>query len=267
MNVRRQNAGVTEQLIERHELIVNNNDYQTTRRGQSCRSIIDLTLSTHRVGLLTAWEIDEDLATTSDHEVTVFSWLPLCSATTEREGKATPNWNISRLRGDEQTMKAAGEHCDVLSDYRTPISAQATASELDEEFKLASDPDRCWRGLRCTKTQVPSYTPAIQVGGVDGRPDEVVATAEEKEEIFTAQAFPPQASNDGNIVIPNTREKLSADEVHEALSVQSVKKAPGVNGISFKALRLLWRWAEDRIVAPHPRMRQNGLPLLHLEDS
>lgn len=31
--------------------------------------------------------------------------------------------------------------------------------------------------------------------------------------------------------------------------MQSVKKAPGVDSISFKALRLLWQWAEDRIVA------------------
>jgi hypothetical protein len=81
-----------------------------TRRGKSCRSIIDLTLSTRRVGPLAKWEIDEDLATTSDHEVIVFSWLPLCSTTTEREGKAMPNWNIDRLCTDEQTVKAAGEH-------------------------------------------------------------------------------------------------------------------------------------------------------------
>lgn len=336
--VGRQNAGTTEQLIERHELIVNNNDYQPTRRGKSCRSVIDLTLSTGRVGPLATWEIDEDLATTSDHEVIVFSWLPLCSTTTEREGKATPNWNIDRLRVDEQAMKAAGEHWGELSDCRIPISAQATTSELeaeacwiqdslkavldkhapgrppnarskrwwtdeikqerrrfgrarrefnggllnfddyrsvrndyyrhirrakrlawerflegafptDEESKLASDPGRCWRALRYTKTQVPSYTPAIKVGGMDGQPDRVAATAEEKEEIFIAQAFPPQARDDGDIGIPNTRAKVSADEVREALFVQSVKKAPGVDGISFKALRLLWRWAEDRIVA------------------
>jgi hypothetical protein len=42
---------------------------------------------------------------------------------------------------------------------------------------------------------------------------------------------------------------MSAREVREALFTQSVKKAPGVDGIGFKALRLLWRWAEDRIVA------------------
>jgi hypothetical protein len=33
---------------------------------------------------------------------------------------------------------------------------------------------------------VPSYTPAIKVGGVDGQLDRVAATAEEKEEIFIA---------------------------------------------------------------------------------
>ena len=132
----RQNARTTEQLIERHELIVNNNDYQPTRRGKSCRSIIDLTLSTCRVGPLATWEIDGDLATTSDHEVTVFSWLPLCSTTAEREGKATPNWNIDRLCADGQAMKAAGEHWGELSDCRMPISAQATTSELEAEV--------CW---------------------------------------------------------------------------------------------------------------------------
>jgi retron-type reverse transcriptase len=42
---------------------------------------------------------------------------------------------------------------------------------------------------------------------------------------------------------------VSAREVREALFAQSVKKAPGVDGIGFKALRLLWRWAEDRVVS------------------
>jgi hypothetical protein len=88
---------------------------------------------------------------------------------------------------------------------------------------------------------VPSYTPAIKVGGADGQPDRVATTAEEKEEIFIAQAFPPQARDNGDIGILNTRAKVSADEVREALFVQSVKKAPSVDGISFKALRLLWR--------------------------
>lgn len=39
-------------LIERHGLIVNNNDQQPTRRGKGCKSVIDLTLSTCGVGAL-----------------------------------------------------------------------------------------------------------------------------------------------------------------------------------------------------------------------
>ena len=45
----RRNAGTTERLIERHDLIINNNninDRQPTRWGKNCKSIIDLTLST-----------------------------------------------------------------------------------------------------------------------------------------------------------------------------------------------------------------------------
>jgi hypothetical protein len=77
----------------------------------------------------------------------------------------------------------------------------------------------------------------------------VAASAEEKEEVFMAQAFPPQPSSEENVEIPNTSVKVSVDDIRVALFEQSVKKAPGVDGISFKAVRLLWRWAEDRIVA------------------
>jgi hypothetical protein len=42
---------------------------------------------------------------------------------------------------------------------------------------------------------------------------------------------------------------VSASGVREALFAQSVKKASGIDGIGFKALRLLRRWAEDRVVS------------------
>jgi hypothetical protein len=118
----------------------------------------------------------------------------------------------------------------------------------DEHSELTDDPERCWRALRYTKPQVPSYTPAIRVSGVDGRPDTTAATAEEKEKIFMAQAFPSQTRVGGETAFPDSVADVSAREVREALFAQSVKKAPGVDGIGFKALRLLWQWAEDRVV-------------------
>lgn len=335
----RQNAGTVERLIEKCELIINNNGHQPTRSGRNCRSVIDLTLSTRKVGALVTWEIDESLATTSDHEVIVFEWAALNAASSEKQVNATQYWNIDRLCSDKQALEAASEHWLYLSEGRSLINAWATSpAELEAEAlwiqdslravmdrhaagraprprskrwwtdeirqqrrlfgsarrahndgrisideyrrvrndyyiyirrakrlawerflegvfptddgsKIASDPTRCWRALRYTKPQVPAHTPAIKVGGIHGQPDEIAATAEEKEHIFMAQAFPPQAVDNEVIQIPDTSAGVSAQQVREALFTQSVNKATGIDGIGFRALRLLWRWAEDRVVA------------------
>ena len=335
----RQHAGTVERLIERYGLIINDNDHQPTRCGKNCRSIIDLTLSTRGVGALITWEIDELLATTSDHEVIVFEWMPLNAVVWEGKINAVGNWNIDRLCADEQALEAANEDWLERSERRplinawaaSPIELEAEAQWIQDSLRAVLDkhaageapkarskrwwtyeitqrrrwfgsarrahndgrvsfdeyrrvrndyytfirrakrlawerflegifptngdsaialgPSRCWQALRYTKPQVPSHTPAIKVGGVDGQPDKIAATAEEKEEIFMAQAFPPQAADNEDVQIPDTSSGISAKQVREALFTQSVNKAPGVDGIGFKALRLLWRWAEDRMTA------------------
>jgi hypothetical protein len=165
-------------------------------------------------------------------------------------GSARRAHNDSRISFDEYRR--------VRNDYYTYIRrAKRLAWErflegvfpTDEGSGIALDPSRCWQVLRYTKPQVPLYTPAIKVEGVDGQPDKIAATAEEKEKIFMAQAFPPQAVDNEGVQIPGTSSGISAKQVHEALFTQSVNKATEVDGISFKALRLLWRWAENRVVA------------------
>ena len=136
----KQNAGPVERLIERHELIVNNNDCQPTRIGKNCQSIIDLTLSTCSVGALATWEIDSDRATTSDHEVIVFAWTPLNDVAVSEEATAVPNWNIDRLCADEQAMREAGKRWHMLCEGRPLIEAQsATAEELEAEANWLQD--------------------------------------------------------------------------------------------------------------------------------
>jgi hypothetical protein len=165
-------------------------------------------------------------------------------------GRARRDYNNDRI--------SLGDYRRVRNDYYSYIRrAKRLAWEhflegafpTDKESELAADPGRCWEALKYTKEQVPSYTPAIKIKGVDGQPDRVAASAEEKEEVFMAQAFPPQSSSEENVEILNTSVKASVDDIRVALFEQSVKKAPGVDGIGFKAVRLLWRWAEDRIVA------------------
>jgi hypothetical protein len=278
----------------------------THKTWKNRKPIIDLTLSTRRVWALATWEVDENLATASDHEVIVFSWPPLVTPKDKKEPTTAPSWNIDQLRADKQAMEAAGEHWRELSDLRVPISLEATKAELedetrwmqdslgavldkhapgrpssarskrwwteeikkerrllarvrrdhnhdqtsfeeyrrarnqyyscirrakrlawarflegvfpaDEEHEPASDPERCWKALRYTKPSTPSYTPAIKVEGMNGQPGIIAATAEEKEGIFMAQAFPPQPPDDGDIHTPNTEIRIRACEIREAL--------------------------------------------------
>jgi hypothetical protein len=96
---------------------------------------------------------------------------------------------------------------------------------------------------------VPAYTPAVKVGGSDGQPDRVASTAEEKEDIFMAQVFPPQVRRDEDTHISDTKAAVGAREIREALFSQSFEEPPGADGIGFKALRLLWRRAKERVAA------------------
>lgn len=102
----RKSAGVTEDLIEGHALMVNN-DGQLTRCGRKSRSVIDLTLSTPGVAILRAWEIDEDHATPSDHAVIVFSWEPAYTQLDDREKGAMTSWHIDKLRAKDGRLKQA----------------------------------------------------------------------------------------------------------------------------------------------------------------
>jgi ribonuclease HI len=333
----RRNAGTTEQLIERHGLILNNND-QPTRRGRDCQSIIDLTLSTSNVGHLEMWEMDENLATPSDHEVIVFSWSPLQTQEIDGEQQMVAGWNVDKLRANKEQLEQAHQHWIDVAQNRQLLGTKTTTAELeaeahwiqasltavldtyarrepvharskrwwtaeiklkrsgfcrarrdfshsrlpledyrsirneyyrcirrakreawecflegifptDEDAQHTPDSERCWKALRYTKPHVPSYTPAITITGNEGLPDKIAATAEEKENVFMNQGFPPQTSSEDDIDIPDTTVQIKADDVRKALFAQSVKKAPGADGISFKALRLLWQWDEERVMS------------------
>jgi hypothetical protein len=130
----RQNSGTVERLIERHELVVNNNDCQPTRIRKNCQSIIDLTPSNRNIGALATWEVDSDRAMTSDHEVIVFAWAPLNYVAVSEEATAALNCNIDRPCADEQAMGQASEYRHMLCEGRPLVDAQtATVEELEAE--------------------------------------------------------------------------------------------------------------------------------------
>lgn len=85
--------------------------------------VIDLTLSTRRVGSLTKWEIDKSLDITSDHEVIGFEWIPLNPVTLEGKMDGAQSWDLNQLYADEQTLKAASKSWLELSKGRALIDA------------------------------------------------------------------------------------------------------------------------------------------------
>jgi hypothetical protein len=128
----RHNAGVTEDLIDRHALIVNNDD-QPTRHGRKSRLVIDLTPSTPGLGTLQSWEIDEDLLTPSDHALIVFSWEPLyCRSVGHKKG-ATTSWDIDKLRANEGRLEQARNHWNQPSGGRQHISTVSCCEDLERE--------------------------------------------------------------------------------------------------------------------------------------
>jgi hypothetical protein len=78
---RRKNANSLEALIDKFDLILNNEPGAITRpNSRDNDSIIDLTFTTTSVGLLNSWLIEEEYTTPSDHELIVFDWLDIDSS-------------------------------------------------------------------------------------------------------------------------------------------------------------------------------------------
>ena len=70
----RKNAKPLEDLIEKFNLLINNESGRTTRPASDGISIIDLALSTAELGPLTLWEIPDDYPSLSDQELILLRW-------------------------------------------------------------------------------------------------------------------------------------------------------------------------------------------------
>ncbi len=105
--IQRQNSGPLEDLIDKYELIVNNNtDYPTRPRSQRV-SIIDLALSTASLGPLTLWEIPEKYLSMSDHELILLRWEDLKQSENMSKPAISTGWNIQPLLENEAAYVTA----------------------------------------------------------------------------------------------------------------------------------------------------------------
>jgi Endonuclease-reverse transcriptase len=75
---RRKDANLLEAIIDKFDLILNNESGAITRpNSRDNNSIIDLTFTTTSIRLLNSWLIEEEYTTPSNHELIVFNWLDI----------------------------------------------------------------------------------------------------------------------------------------------------------------------------------------------
>jgi hypothetical protein len=118
--------------------------------------------------------------------------------------------------------------------------------QMWQQFLQNAERDQCWVALRYCSPWASSTTPAIrdQMGGM-------AVTLEEKEVAFRQSAFPPPPGGQ-HVQLPlggMAGDRVTKETIKEAILGQSVKKAPGPDRLTFRAIRLIWEWDPDRIIA------------------
>ncbi len=155
--VRRQNAGPLEELIEKYELIVNNNTDFPTRPRSPGMSIIDLALTTASLGPLTLWEIPEEYPSVSDHDLIVLQWEDLKNQDCPMPGINT-GWNIQALLMDKELFLIAKGDWEEKSLLRPHLSCLSSKRELDSEVEWFEAALGVWLDKFANITKVTSYS-------------------------------------------------------------------------------------------------------------
>jgi len=129
----RSNAAPLEALIERFELLVENDpDVPTRPKTTPGISIIDLALTTRELGPLECWTVDTEHQTGSDHELIVLEWAPVNKARPDSSLEIT-GWHIQALQSDAAALKLAAADWEVRTALRPELGSNCTREEAIEE--------------------------------------------------------------------------------------------------------------------------------------
>ena len=129
------NAGPLEELLERDELIVNNDTDFPTRPSSSGISIIDLALTSPELGPLRVWEIPEEYPSLSDHEIILMEWEEIDIPGQKNTQAAMSGWSIKNLLEDNKLLKAAKSDWKRFNEDHQPLDLHCTKQELDKEVE------------------------------------------------------------------------------------------------------------------------------------
>src|SRR5699024_482361 len=107
------------------------------------------------------------------------------------------------------------------------------------------DTARCWQAWNYIKPRTTTTTPTLH-----GPQGQHASSSDGQETVVRETAFPQAPGDNQEVEIPQGSWHSQVDEelVRQALFHQAVQKAPGIDRLNFRALRLLWEWDSPRIV-------------------
>ena len=100
---RRLNAAQLKNLIEKHDLLINNESRRFTRLAS--RAIIDLALITVELGPLTLWNIFENYSSSFDHELILLKWENQIRSVDQKDVETFTDWDVQALTKDSKQLK------------------------------------------------------------------------------------------------------------------------------------------------------------------
>lgn len=130
-----QNASPLEELIERYELLLNNDTDFPTRPASRGVSIIDLALTSPDLGLLRVWEIPEEYPSLSDHEFILLEWEDIGLGCHENQQLAMTGWSIKNLLQDKGLWQAAKDEWQRINLGHDYLSHLSTKEDLEKEVE------------------------------------------------------------------------------------------------------------------------------------
>jgi hypothetical protein len=131
---RRNEAGPLEEIINEHNLILNNEPGAITRPGKGNKgSIIDLTFTTVELGPLELWAIETDCPTPSDHVLIVLEWADIDNTPMAPNRGEITGWDIDKLKQDPEALEKAEEEWQYLALYRPIIGYHSREEDLENE--------------------------------------------------------------------------------------------------------------------------------------
>lgn len=132
---KQQNVGLFEELIDKFELIINNNTDFATRPASQGISIIDLALNIGNLGPLILWEILEEYPLLFDHELVLLQWDDLRSDIDTSARLISIGWNIQSLLDDKPRLDKAKDDWKNESYKRPYLNSSNIKDNLNLEVK------------------------------------------------------------------------------------------------------------------------------------